>query len=583
VNGFYFVFYQTAMIFSLLAALFVIMLIWQRRFAPGAPAMIALAAATFVWTLGFFIESHSATLEQQLFFNNIGYLGSMSVPPAWFVFALNYTGGDRYVAGWKIVPICIIPLVLVILVWSNPLHHLMWSGEFLGTSGPFTVTVKTYGPLFWIALAYNYLLIASGAIVLIRRLFVGTPLYMRQAVALIIAVVVPVIWNIIFIFQLTPLPRKDLTPVMFAISGIAISLGLISFRLFLSVPLARKFLIQQLSDGILVFDLRNRLLEANPAALSILGIDQNIIGKRTDTFLSPFLLKHLSSPVSGCIEIPLNVSGEDRFYEIETVAMHDNLGHQVGWLGILRNITEKKKIQEQLIAQDRLASIGKLTSGIAHELNNPLTAVIGFSEILQKRNLPAEVQADIKIIISESERAARIVDNLLTFARQKTEKKAPCDINVIIQKTLELRAYDQARNNIRTITRFDPDLPEIPVNDFQMRQVFLNIIINAEFFMIEAHGKGTLTIITENKDDFVRISIADDGPGIPQENIKYVFTPFFTTKEVGKGTGLGLSICHGIITEHGGTLSVESPPGAGANFIIELPVNDKSLTGSSGE
>ncbi len=577
----YFVFYQSAMILSLLASLFVMVLVWRRRQAPGAKAMIVLAVATFVWTLGFLVEANSDTLEQQLFFNNVGYIGSMSVPVAWFMFTLHYTSDNRLVTGWRIAPLCIIPLVTVALVWSNNWHHLMWFNEHLTTSGPFTVTAKTYGAFFWIAFAHNYILIVTGAIILIRRLFVGVPLYTGQAISLIVAVSLPLIWNFIYVFNLVPLPRKDLTPVMFAISGIAIALGLMRFQLFTAVPFARKFLIRQLSDGIFVFDVRNRLLEVNPAALKIIGMDKNIVGKRIDylTTLSP-VLERLSSIGFGSVELPLSVSGEERFYELEKVTMRDNQEQQVGWLAILHDITERKEMQERLIAQGRLASMGELTSGIAHELNNPLASVIGFSELLLKRDLPTDIEADLNIISSEAERAARIVDNLLTFARKQPEDKLPIDINETIEKTLELRVYEQEQNNIRTITRFTPDLPEIMGNDFQLRQVFLNITINAEFFMIEAHGKGTLTILTERAGDFIRVSFTDDGPGIPQENIARLFNPFFTTKEVGKGTGLGLSICHGIVTEHGGRIWAESKPGEGATFTIELPVYKGPVTGS---
>jgi hypothetical protein len=179
VNESYYIFYQAAMILSLAASLYIMVLAWRHRDVPGAGAMLALAAATFVWAFGFFNEAHSATLERQLLFNNVGYIGSMSVPVAWFIFALHYTSGSRLITGWKLALFCIIPLVTIILVWSNNLHHLMWYNEHLSVSGPFTVTLKTYGPFFWVALAYNYILIFSGIIALIRRLFTGTPLYTR--------------------------------------------------------------------------------------------------------------------------------------------------------------------------------------------------------------------------------------------------------------------------------------------------------------------------------------------------------------------------------------------------------------------
>lgn len=713
----YFHFYQVAMILSLMASLFVMVLMWRRRQSLGARAMIVLVVATFVWTLSFLLEANSNTLERQLFFNNIGYLGSMTVPVAWFIFAVNYANGRRMVTGWKVILLCIIPFITVTLVWSNSWHNLMWSNEHLKISGPFLVTAKTYGPFFWGALTHNYILIVAGVVILVRRLFVGTPLYTRQAVSLMVAVSLPLVWNIIYVFNLVPLPRKDLTPVMFAISGIAIALGLMRFRLFTVIPFARKFVIQQLSDGVFVFDVLNRLLEANPAALKMLGVDKNIVGKGLEDLLplSP-VFKCLSSVKFGRVELPLTVSGKARFYEMETVPMCDNQEQQMGWLAtlhditkrkqaeeelkrnkeyletlndslseailtvdipdniddrsvryvnkavenifgykqkewlgkspvaqyaskedfinlgkilksaisrgtkvihrelplkkksgetfpaeltitflrtggkvrqiisIVRDITERKKMQEQLMTKDRLASIGELVAGVAHELNNPLTGVIGFSGLLASReDLPDEVKGDLETINREARRTANIVKNLLTFARKQPEEKQPTDINKAIAAVLELRAYEQKVSNIQVNTQFAPDLPEIMANSSDLLQVFLNIIVNAENAMLEAHGGGIITITTKQDGDIIRASFADDGPGISKENIGHVFNPFFTTKEVGKGTGLGLSICYGTIIEHGGMIYAESEPGKGATFIIELPVVTTDNEGTANE
>ena len=253
-------------------------------------------------------------------------------------------------------------------------------------------------------------------------------------------------------------------------------------------------------------------------------------------------------------------------------------------VGYIRDITERKKMEEQLMVNDRLASIGELVSGVAHELNNPLTGVIGFSDLLAgRKDLPDDVKEDLKLINREAQRTAKIVKNLLTFARKHPKEKQPTVINKAIEAVLELRAYEQKVSNIEVNTRFASDLPKIMGNAFDLQQVFLNIIVNAEHAMLEAHGKGTITITTVREGDIIRVSLADDGPGIAKENLGHVFDPFFTTKEVGKGTGLGLSICYGTITEHGGRIYVESKLGKGATFIIELPVATTDNEGTANE
>jgi signal transduction histidine kinase len=244
------------------------------------------------------------------------------------------------------------------------------------------------------------------------------------------------------------------------------------------------------------------------------------------------------------------------------------------------DISERKTLQEQLIVADRLASIGELASGIAHELNNPLTSVIGFCDLLlAKKDVPADIKKDLRIINKNAQRTAGIVQNLTTFAREHPEETHMVNINDIIRTVLELRAYEQNVNNIQVKTHFDDNLPEISADVFQLQQVFLNIIINAEYFMTEAHGKGILTITTERRGNFIRTCIADDGPGIDKKNLGHLFDPFFTTKEVGEGTGLGLTICHGIINMHGGKIYAESEMGKGATFVVELPIKQVVLGG----
>ena len=233
--------------------------------------------------------------------------------------------------------------------------------------------------------------------------------------------------------------------------------------------------------------------------------------------------------------------------------------------------------------QDRLASIGQLTSGLAHELNNPLTSVISFSSLLLNREFPEDVQQDLKVIQDEAKRTADIVKNLLAFTRKQPRGKQPMNINESIQKVMDLRAYEQKVNNIQVNINLDPELPQVIGNESQLQQVFFNIVINAEYFMLEAHGEGTLKITTEKAGNYVRVLFADNGPGISSENMKHLYTPFFTTKGVGQGTGLSLSICSGIITEHGGRITAESEPGKGATFIVELPEYDRLASENDSE
>jgi PAS domain S-box-containing protein len=256
----------------------------------------------------------------------------------------------------------------------------------------------------------------------------------------------------------------------------------------------------------------------------------------------------------------------------------NNENEIVSIVHLSRDITERKKMQEQLILTDRLASIGQLTSGVAHEINNPLTSVIGFSEMLLSREVPENIKEDLVTINSEAQRVAQIVKGLLAFSRKTSAQKTQINVIDIINTVLQLRRYEHRMNNIIVNKEIAQNLPFITGNASQIQQVFINIIINAEHAMAEAHGKGTLTITAKQIEDYVKISFIDDGSGISPENMDKLFTPFFTTKDSGKGTGLGLSICHGIILDHGGKIYAQSQLGAGTAFIIELPVAKQTDT-----
>ena len=231
-----------------------------------------------------------------------------------------------------------------------------------------------------------------------------------------------------------------------------------------------------------------------------------------------------------------------------------------------------KTTQAQLIQSEKLSGIGEFVAGVAHELNNPLTSVMGFSELLAQADTNPQHKRHLEMIHKSAQRCQKIVQSLLSFARRhKPERKAVC-VNGLIEGALEILNYQLRTSNIEVITRLDAQLPQAMVDPHQVQQVFLNIINNARQ-AIEAHQpKGWIKIITTVRGENVRVTMQDSGPGIPQESLSKIFDPFFTTKEIGKGTGLGLSLCYGIIHEHGGTITPRSRPGEGAMFIIELPI-----------
>ena len=258
--------------------------------------------------------------------------------------------------------------------------------------------------------------------------------------------------------------------------------------------------------------------------------------------------------------------------------------HESGRLrveALLRDVSERKKLDDQsrdlynqLLQAEKLAALGQTISGVAHELNNPLATILTWAERLAAREVDATTRRGIETILGESERAARIVRNLLTFARKRQSTRSMVDLNHVVRDTLALRAYEQRVTNITVIDALASGLPQVFADAHQVQQVLLNLVINAEQAMLSAHGRGTLVVRTWHERDqgSIVLEINDDGPGVPDDVRPKIFDPFFTTKEVGKGTGLGLTVAYAIVQEHGGRIRVESPQGRGASFFVEFPM-----------
>ena len=236
-----------------------------------------------------------------------------------------------------------------------------------------------------------------------------------------------------------------------------------------------------------------------------------------------------------------------------------------------RTVETLQTTQAQLIQSEKLSAVGEFVAGVAHELNNPLATVMGFSEILKSAPVDPKYQRHLLMIFKSAERCQKIVQSLLTFARRHQPERAPVAVNKLIEEVLEIVAYQLRTNNIEVVRELHPALPPVLADGHQIQQVIINLVNNARQ-AIEAHQpSGKLIVTTEADAVNVRIKIADNGPGISPENMRKIFDPFFTTKDVGKGTGLGLSLCYGLIKEHGGNIAVTSEPGIGAVFVVELP------------
>ncbi|MBI4872178.1 MAG: response regulator [Candidatus Riflebacteria bacterium] len=347
-------------------------------------------------------------------------------------------------------------------------------------------------------------------------------------------------------------------------------------------------IIQSLVSGLMVVDTSYKIYLINPAAAKLFGLDsQSARGHQVTDFptlapLLPIIRETLSSVHNlDYQEIEMQANGETRMVGFGTTLVgfgtHPLFGNDDSLQGVIvlcRDITEKKRLEEQLIHSEKLAAIGLLAGGVAHEIKNPLSVILGYSELLLESKPDEKTANDSLLKIQrQAERCRTIVGNLLKFSRKSDVDIVPINVNQTLSETLELLGKQLLVQNIKVVTEYSSMLPPYWGNESELQQIFFNLIVNAKDAM-EKTG-GTLTIKTVNSETTIRVVIQDSGPGVPPEIQQKIFQPFFTTKESGKGTGLGLAIVQNIVDKYRGTLSLESRPGEGAAFHITLPKHEQ--------
>ena len=296
------------------------------------------------------------------------------------------------------------------------------------------------------------------------------------------------------------------------------------------------------------------------------------------------LAQGMKKVAAGDLDHHIEINRKDEIGELANAfnTMNEELKRAKGELMLWGNTLEKKvqekteaiyRAQQQLIHSEKLASLGRMAAGVAHEINSPLTGIVTFGHLLLKK-FPegSEDREDVEVIIDQANRCSNIIKGLLGFSRAAAADKAPTNINDVLNSSLNIVKNKADFFNIKLVTTFDPSLHKVTADASQLQQVFLNMIVNAAD---ACEGKGSITIttanVTEDNRDFIQVEFRDTGYGIKDEDLEKIFEPFFTTKPVGKGTGLGLAVSHGIVQEHGGKITIKTKIGEGTSFLIKLP------------
>ena len=341
----------------------------------------------------------------------------------------------------------------------------------------------------------------------------------------------------------------------------------------------RRRLLESFPDLILVVDLQERYTFVSSRVRDLLGYrSEDLLGKRISESED-----HSAELAALYRDV---ASGKISFGSAEYSARHRDASWRTmrasaspffdadsklgGVIISVRDITTERKLEQQIVQSERLAAMGAMIGGVAHELNNPLTSILGVSELLQDSQTTEAARKQIGILQQQARRAAEIVHNLTYFSTPPTPGKTRVNLGEILERTLNLHSYSLRKNSITVDFLRDPSLPYVEGDPHQLMQVFLNLILNAEHAVREIRDRGTLRIRLSDGGQSVSASFQDDGPGIPADNLMNIFDPFYTTKRPGRGTGLGLSICKSVMKEHNGTIEAANAPGGGAVFTVTL-------------
>jgi two-component system NtrC family sensor kinase len=338
---------------------------------------------------------------------------------------------------------------------------------------------------------------------------------------------------------------------------------------------------------ILVADTAGLITYANRRWFDLGYEQKQLVGMALEELVAsarrPVFKEALTATVSGRQVDNLDVQilrqdGRVGQFSVNLSPMRDEQGNVTSLVVVMTDVTDAASLQAKLMQAERLAAVGQLVSGVAHEVNNPLTAILGFADLLMENTeVPENARKDLRVILQEAQRTKQIVQNLLSFARQMPAQRKPVQLNAILRRTVQLRAYDFHSHGVEVVEQFDQELPYVIGDAQQLQQVFLNIINNAYDAVHETARPARIEIMTTRSGDFVEVSFRDNGQGISHPD--RIFDPFFTTKEVGKGTGLGLSICYGIVREHGGEIHCHNNHNAeGATFLVRLPAASETAS-----
>ncbi|MBI5835493.1 MAG: hypothetical protein HZB16_24585 [Armatimonadetes bacterium] len=577
--------------------------IWRQQQTVAARWFAAALMATAVAALGSALEAAFVPLSAKILASKLGYVGNVAIGPCFFMFSMEHSPPRPAMTTRRHLALWFLPLVTLLLVFTNEWHHLTWP-TVTPTAGPQgAAAIYGHGLGVWGVAGYSYLLMAVSTAMLLRTVRHGPALYRQQARPVTLAIGVGILANAAYLAGLSPWPGVDLLPVVLSGCGVLLGWSVFGLRLLDLVPVARGFAVEHLTDAVLTFDQRLRLVDANPAARGLL--DRPLApGTSAAEALAgyPVVLAALTQGVDGRVDQPLSVAGQAVRWIDASLTTLRWLERPVGRVVVMRDVSDARQaeanrheLQRRLADAHHDESLGRLAGGVAHHFNNQLGIVLGHLELAERQlaALPGSDKATTHLARTRAaaERMAALSREMLAYCGGLSVQRTSIQLADLVAATSELLRTNLPRDVTLTLD-LAADLPPAAVDANELRKVLGQLITNAS----EAcQGGGQITIHAravqhdgqplgagwENAEAvsaglYVELAVSDTGAGMGSDVVEHAFEPFYTTKFTGRG--LGLAQVLGLVRGHEGAARIVSAPGRGTTVALWLPSGPGPLT-----
>jgi len=537
----------------------------------GAQYFIFLALSVEVWTLFTGLEYAVVEPWGKILFGKFEYLGSATVGPTWLMFALSYNRKEKWLTRLNIIFLLVIPVITVILAFTNEIHGLLWPKITLSSNVPGASLIYEHGPAYWLIFIFAYINLAIGTFIIIDSALRARDVYRWQMIGLTVSAIIPWVGNVIYLSNLSPIPGLDLTPLGLTLSAIIISFSIFYLGLFDLVPVARDQLVESLMDGVLILDTNNRVADINPRARELLEIgDKRVIGQTMGDFAQPWsgLARQFRDVESAQTEIQINSSTVSDI-ELRISPLSDEQGNLMGRLFIARDISKRKNLER--LRDD-------LIRAMVHDLRNPLGS-ISLSMDLLRLELASTLTAEQLITFETGEHSVqqiiKLVNSILDINRLESGemplKREQVSLQKIAAEALKTQVLIAKKKRVVLQDNIPLNLPALMIDEELMRRVFQNLLDNAVKFSLD---DGLVKIwaeynLTERE---VIVSVRDTGLGIQDDVKNRLFEKFSTGNTKGRGSGLGLAFCRLVVEAHGGRIWLDDEVKTGTTISLSIPL-----------